>query len=235
VRRLLSIVAVVLAAGVVGCSAGAPKEKEPSRLSVFLADDVTDGQRDAIQQKLTAMASIRDVTLETKQQAWEEFQQQFKDSPDLLAQTRPDSLPATFRATVTDSALAEAVKAVIGPTAGVEDVAVNLGGTKVPKTEGLVVQVSGDATDGQRAGIERAIQAVPGARPARFETSAAAYARLKAACHDQPGLAGALDPGAVSASYRFVIPVSSVGSLPQLSLGKVDGVLDVLTVPASTL
>lgn len=234
--RGVPVVVVALLLSLVGCSTAA--KHQSSTFAVFVKDDATDGQRDALEKKLRELPVVRDVSFETKQQAWEKFTQQFKDSPDLIAQTKPDSLPGSFRGTVSDSSFAEAVEAVVVEDPGVEEVSFSLAATsKPPVTEGVIVQMRGDLTGEERTAIETAIRAVPQSKPAKYEAKDAAYTRLKKACRDQPALAKALNRDAVAASYRFVFTFSSktAGDPPSLSLSRLAGVDNVITVPPSAL
>ena len=219
-----------------GCSTTASPER--SALNVFLNHDITDGQRGAVERRLHELPSVQGVSFETKEQAYERFKEQFKDAPDLISTTKPDSLPESFRATVTDSSLVEAIETVIAAAPGVSDVLVLPAATKSPPpTEGVVVQVHKDVTGDQCAAIEQAIRAIPKVKSTGFESNEAAYARLKKKCHDAPELANALDPDAVSASYRFAFTVTSGTSKhpPSVSLSSIEGVDRVLTVPVSVL
>src|SRR5882757_3301046 len=72
-------------------------------VSIFLKSDVTPAQSDAIGQALAADPMVKQpVTHETKQQAYAKFQEEFKDAPDLVAATKPDSLPESFRVKLVD-------------------------------------------------------------------------------------------------------------------------------------
>jgi cell division transport system permease protein len=66
-------------------------------VSIFLKDGITDDQRSTLDGALKADPLVKQVFHETKQQAWQKFQTQFKDAPDLVAATKPDSLPESFR------------------------------------------------------------------------------------------------------------------------------------------
>ncbi len=70
---------------------------------LFLNDDVTEQQRDALQQRLTNDRSlVRDVSFETKEQAYERFRELFKNSPDFVQGVQPNALPASFRVKLLD-------------------------------------------------------------------------------------------------------------------------------------
>ena len=67
------------------------------QVSIYLADDVTDDQRTAIQTQLTASPEVADVIYETKAEAYQRFQQQFSQQPALIENTPEDALPESFR------------------------------------------------------------------------------------------------------------------------------------------
>ncbi len=73
------------------------------QVSIFLKDDITDDQRKALGDELAADPLVRQPIIhETKDQAWKKFQQQFKDAPDLVAATKPDALPESYRVQLKD-------------------------------------------------------------------------------------------------------------------------------------
>ena len=67
------------------------------QVSVFLADDVTDEQRQAIQSELEASPEVAGFIYETREEAYERFRQQFSQQPELVENTPPDALPESFR------------------------------------------------------------------------------------------------------------------------------------------
>ncbi|MEV8511352.1 permease-like cell division protein FtsX [Dactylosporangium sp. NPDC051484] len=71
-------------------------------VSVFLKADVTDEQRNNIDSALKADALVDSYKHETKDEAWDRFKVQFKDAPDLVSATKPESLPESFRIKLKD-------------------------------------------------------------------------------------------------------------------------------------
>jgi len=63
---------------------------------VFLKTDVTTGQREAVRAALTKIPSEGGVQLETSEQAYERFKEEFKDRPQLLESTTAETLPQSF-------------------------------------------------------------------------------------------------------------------------------------------
>ncbi|MBO0871155.1 MAG: ABC transporter permease [Micromonosporaceae bacterium] len=68
------------------------------QVSIFLANDITDDQRSAIDSALKQDPLVKQPVIhETKDEAWQKFQKDFKDAPDLVAATKPDALPESYR------------------------------------------------------------------------------------------------------------------------------------------
>ncbi|RBY74899.1 ABC transporter permease [Geodermatophilus sp. TF02-6] len=67
------------------------------QVSIFLADDVTDEQRTVIEQELAASPEVKSYIYESKDEAYQRFQQQFSQQPELVQNTPPDALPESFR------------------------------------------------------------------------------------------------------------------------------------------
>lgn len=71
-------------------------------VSIFLTEDITDGQRAGIDAALTASPLVRDKVYETKAQALARFRKMFQDSPTFVDAVRPDTLPESFRVKLKD-------------------------------------------------------------------------------------------------------------------------------------
>ena len=67
------------------------------QVSIFLADDVTDEQRTAIEHKLDESPEVKSYIYESKDEAYQRFQQQFSQQPELVQNTPADALPESFR------------------------------------------------------------------------------------------------------------------------------------------
>ena len=66
-------------------------------VSVFLRNDITAEQRDTLNQQLQRLPVVQTVFYESKQQAYERFREQFKDSQDIWRNVTPTALPESFR------------------------------------------------------------------------------------------------------------------------------------------
>jgi cell division transport system permease protein len=71
-------------------------------VSIFLKVDVTQGQRDALTAELKGDPLVQRVTYISQQQAFEQFQVQFRGAPDLVNATKAESLPESFRVKLKD-------------------------------------------------------------------------------------------------------------------------------------
>lgn len=64
---------------------------------VFMNPDASQEQLDAVRKDLEGNARIEQVTFVDKQQAYTEFKELFKDSPEMVSSVTPDILPTSFR------------------------------------------------------------------------------------------------------------------------------------------
>jgi cell division transport system permease protein len=67
------------------------------QVSIFLADNVTDQQRQAIEQQLKSSSEVKHYIYESKAEAYARFKEQFKQQPELVQNTPQDALPESFR------------------------------------------------------------------------------------------------------------------------------------------
>jgi cell division transport system permease protein len=91
-------------------------------VSIFLKADVTDEQRASLKSALEGSALVKEVTYESREQAWERFQTQFRDAPDLVKATKPESLPESYRVKLKDPTRVKDLTAEFGTQPGVSDV-----------------------------------------------------------------------------------------------------------------
>ncbi|GII23591.1 permease-like cell division protein FtsX [Planosporangium mesophilum] len=72
-------------------------------VSIFLKLDVTDDQRAALKSDLERDPLVQQpVIYESRETAMKRFKEQFKDAPDLVNATKPDSLPESYRVKLKD-------------------------------------------------------------------------------------------------------------------------------------
>jgi cell division transport system permease protein len=70
------------------------------QVSIFLTEDVTDGQKANIDQAITGSDLVKSKSYENKEDALKRFQQLWKDSPDFVNAINADSLPESYRVTL---------------------------------------------------------------------------------------------------------------------------------------
>ena len=83
---------------------------------------VTDAQRAELEADLRAMPEVDEVFYESQQDAYEHFQEQFADSPDLVENVTADVLPESFRVKLDDPTQFEVVAEAFVDRPGVEEV-----------------------------------------------------------------------------------------------------------------
>ncbi len=66
-------------------------------VSIFLRNDVTDAQREALGQAIASNPLVSAKVYETRAQAYARFQQLWVDSPDFVKEVDPNSLPESYR------------------------------------------------------------------------------------------------------------------------------------------
>jgi cell division transport system permease protein len=71
-------------------------------VSVFLARNVSQDQRQSIDSQLKSQPVVERVFYESQQQAYDRFKDQFKDSPDMVRNVTPSVLPESFRVKLKD-------------------------------------------------------------------------------------------------------------------------------------
>jgi len=67
------------------------------QVSIFLSDNVTDAQRQAIKQELASSPEVKHYIYESKKEAYARFKEQFAQQPELVQNTPADALPESFR------------------------------------------------------------------------------------------------------------------------------------------
>lgn len=91
-------------------------------VSIFLLDDATEGEVQALTQTLTDMNEVTNVDYVSKADAFEEFKEQWADQPEFWQNLPEDALPASLRVKLTDAEYAEPVATVMEGAPGVDDV-----------------------------------------------------------------------------------------------------------------
>ena len=131
VTVLLVLVALVVGAGLTfsGLLFAGWRQQPENRyaISVFFKSEVTSAQVNAVHATLARIRSTDGVHLETGEDAYQKFQQEFKDNPQLLSSTTADTMPQSFHLdTVSRDDFDCTLVAPIGTMAGVSLYAVTL-------------------------------------------------------------------------------------------------------------
>ncbi|WP_018254085.1 permease-like cell division protein FtsX [Salinispora mooreana] len=95
---------------------------ENIEVSIFLETEVTEEQKTAIQAELDADPLIESVTYVNKEEAYEVFEEMFRDSPDLLSAIDPEVLPESYRLKLVNPQEYEAIGEQYAEIEGVDQV-----------------------------------------------------------------------------------------------------------------
>lgn len=110
---------------------GTARWKEGVELELFFRVDATDQQIQAVQGELDQLAvpqeeggpgEVRRYQFLSKEDAYEEFGRFFAEQPELVKETSPDVLPASFRVVPTDPTLTDTVAGRFQGRPGVDEV-----------------------------------------------------------------------------------------------------------------
>jgi cell division transport system permease protein len=91
-------------------------------VSIFLKADVTEEQRTALDGELRGDPLVDEVTYESREEAYNNFKQLYRDSPDLVESVKPDTLPESFRVKLKDPERFQEISERFQDKAGVEDI-----------------------------------------------------------------------------------------------------------------
>jgi cell division transport system permease protein len=91
-------------------------------VSIFLRQDVTDAQRQAIEQAITSNALVESHTYEDKATAYKRFQELWADSPDFVNSVGKDSLPESYRVKLKDPEQYKAFAEQVQGMAGIQEI-----------------------------------------------------------------------------------------------------------------
>jgi cell division transport system permease protein len=91
-------------------------------VSVFLDDEITPEQQSDISKQLNDLPVVRKVSYVTKEEAYEEFKDLYRDQPVLYENIGPDVLPASFRVEMKDPKRVDVVKSKLEGNPAVEEV-----------------------------------------------------------------------------------------------------------------
>src|SRR5687768_9611725 len=91
-------------------------------VSIFLKADVTDDQRSSLDNELRSDPLVQEVTYESREEAYNNFKQLYRDSPDLVESVKPDTLPESFRVKLKDPEEVREISERYKDKEGVDDI-----------------------------------------------------------------------------------------------------------------
>ncbi len=124
---LTAAVSLLLLGGVLTLGAfvesvtGAIEEKV--EVSVFLQDGITQAQQNDVRDTLNDLEVVRGVTYVSKEQAYEEFKELYRDQPALWENIDADVLPASYRVVLSDAKRVDVIQAKLKNNPAVEEIA----------------------------------------------------------------------------------------------------------------
>jgi cell division transport system permease protein len=91
-------------------------------VSVFLQDDITSTQQNDVRDTLNDLEVVKGVTFVSKEQAYKEFKELYRDQPALWENIDADVLPASFRVQLTDPKRVDVIKSKLENNPAVEEI-----------------------------------------------------------------------------------------------------------------
>lgn len=92
-------------------------------VSVFLKDEITAAQRNDIRTTLGDLDVVKKVSFVTKDQAYKEFKDLYKDQPALWENIDPSVLPASFRVQLADPNRVDVIRSKLQNNPAVDEIA----------------------------------------------------------------------------------------------------------------
>jgi cell division transport system permease protein len=92
-------------------------------VSVFLQDGITQAQQNDVRDTLTDLEVVKSVTFVSKEQAYDEFKELYRDQPALWENIDADVLPASYRVLLTDAKRVDVIQAKLKNNPAVEEIA----------------------------------------------------------------------------------------------------------------
>jgi cell division transport system permease protein len=100
----------------------APAAADCTAAAVFLREDVTNAQRDAVRAALAHDPVVQTFAHQSREEAFERFEQLWRDEPDAVRSVGPLTLPESFRVQLTGPADFAAFEAAFAGRGGVDTV-----------------------------------------------------------------------------------------------------------------
>jgi cell division transport system permease protein len=91
-------------------------------VSVFLREDASDEERDALEQRIQDIPEVQTYYYETREQAYERFRVQFRDSRSLTENVDASAMPESFRIKLTDPSKFPVIRARLAGDPAIDEV-----------------------------------------------------------------------------------------------------------------
>jgi cell division transport system permease protein len=91
-------------------------------VSVFLRDDASEAEIQALGEKVNAIPEVEESYFETREEAYENFKKLFRDSPALIQNVDPEALPQSYRIKLTDPSKFEVIRARLAGEPAISEV-----------------------------------------------------------------------------------------------------------------
>jgi cell division transport system permease protein len=95
---------------------------EQIEVTIFLKNEATQPQKDAIGAALNSDSLVEKSAFETRDQAYSRFSEIFKDAPDLVSSTKVEALPESYRVKLKDPGRFDEVDAKYKTMEGVDEI-----------------------------------------------------------------------------------------------------------------
>ncbi len=92
-------------------------------VSVFLTDDITRAQQNDVRTTLTELEIVRRVSYISKDEAYKEFKDLYRDQPALWENIDSDVLPASFRVELSDPNRVDVIRSKLDRNPAIEEIA----------------------------------------------------------------------------------------------------------------
>lgn len=92
-------------------------------VSVFLKDDITDTQQSDVKSTLDGLPVVTKVTYVSKEEAFKEFKELYRDQPALYENVDADVLPASYQVQLDDPEHVDAIRSKLDRNPAVEEIA----------------------------------------------------------------------------------------------------------------
>ncbi|MGH2755081.1 MAG: permease-like cell division protein FtsX [Actinomycetota bacterium] len=91
-------------------------------ISVYLRDDIGPEERTSLQQQIAGYDEVEELTYVSKEAAFDEFRERYRNQPEFYENLPEDALPASLRIKLTDAKFTEEVAARIQGAPGVDEI-----------------------------------------------------------------------------------------------------------------